>query len=156
MVQQNGYGNHSDDYPPNPLKGVKCECCGDQAIGVCSTIMPYSAGFCQICLENYAQPTFILDAIIMTCGYDKEHVHESVRQSVKAFVNKGYITFDEYFDQNVEKIKQLDEENRVFEDDRDELDKWVFEEITFDDDCKVEGDDDIESDLGEDDDDERK
>jgi len=100
----------------------------------------------------YAQPTFIIDAIIMTSNYDKENVHEGVRQSVTAFVDGGYMSFDDYFDRNVEKLKELDLENAVKFDERDELDKHAFEEYTFDDDDEVEGDDDIESDLGDDDD----
>lgn len=79
------------------LPKLKCECCGAEAVGVCSTIIPYSAAFCRTCLEKRAQPRWIMDFII------EEHLDGDISNAadwvheVTIFDGAEYISFKDYF-----------------------------------------------------------
>lgn len=50
---------------------IECECCGKNAIGVCSVIaLPYSAAFCATCLYFGAQPIMCVESVYAACGGD--------------------------------------------------------------------------------------
>jgi hypothetical protein len=50
--------------------GSKCECCFRERpiVGVASTMAPISIAWCRECLDNHAQPKWIIEGEIIQCG----------------------------------------------------------------------------------------
>jgi len=78
----------------NPLKDVKCECCGAPAIGVASTSIPYSAAYCQSCAEAGYDPYWVLVSNTAMCN-GLENTNEEWQKHVKI----GLVFYDKSLDQ---------------------------------------------------------
>lgn len=77
---------------------LRCECCGQVAVGVCSTIVPYSAAFCRACLENHAQPAWIMEFVYEEqLGKDLSNAADWLGD-ITVFVEGKYVPFREYIE----------------------------------------------------------
>ena len=84
--------------PNRPEPEPICDCCHKEAakLYVCaSTLGAFSNGFCPSCLIENAEPLGDLLGTYEDCGHE---VMDWVLKTV-TFVNGGYITFQEYLDQ---------------------------------------------------------
>lgn len=75
----------------------KCECCGvNDIIGVASSPLgPVSHGYCQECVQRYAEPAYMLDYTLDSCG-GIENIREDIVTRITTFVEGGYISFTDY------------------------------------------------------------
>jgi hypothetical protein len=70
---------------------LKCEICGQPAIGVASTLMPYSCAYCIECARRFAQPK-----IVFVCLFEDFAQGSLLRDEVmdlETYENGRYITF---------------------------------------------------------------
>lgn len=79
------------------LSQYKCECCNtNESIGVvASSLGPVSNGCCQECINRYAEPAYMLDYTINSCG-GIDNIDEDIVNYVTTFVDGGYVSFTDY------------------------------------------------------------
>lgn len=73
-----------------------CECCGAPTSIVCATCIPYSTAFCYDCLDNHAQPRWVVDYIIeVSLENDIGRAAPWVFE-ITIFINGEYVKFKDY------------------------------------------------------------
>jgi hypothetical protein len=100
--------SHDNQYPENETSGLECECCGKEAVGVCSTVVPYSTAFCEECIFHFAQPLPIIDFILITTNLDYNRLIE-YHKDITAYIDGKYIPIKQYLEMNMEKLLELEE-----------------------------------------------
>lgn len=78
------------------MESLKCEVCGEPAVGVASSIMPISHAYCRKCLTENAEPIFIFRYHYDEVSTDGEGLAPWFTENVKSYMDGKYITWQEY------------------------------------------------------------
>jgi len=71
----------------------KCDVCGRPgAVGVASTVIPYSCAYCVPCLQRNAQPDLVFMVMYETIGIDFETANPAYLELV-TYVDGDYIDY---------------------------------------------------------------
>jgi hypothetical protein len=75
------------------MKDITCDVCGrPSAIGVASTMLPYSCAYCLECAGRDAQPELVCESLP-----HPSQMHEGLADFVTTYKNGKYITYREWF-----------------------------------------------------------
>lgn len=79
------------------MADFKCDVCnvGD-AIGVASTMMPYSCAYCKECAERNAQPLIVFECYYEDFGTKFELLHEGMVDAMVCFVDGAYVSYRDW------------------------------------------------------------
>jgi hypothetical protein len=75
---------------------LKCDVCGQPAIGVASSIMPISFAYCLTCLVQRAEPIFIFEYHYDDVSHDGANLAPWFTECVRSYMDGKYITWDEF------------------------------------------------------------
>lgn len=79
------------------MADLKCDVCGvGKAVGVCSTIMPFSCAYCIECLQRGAQPEIVFLGMYMDIGRDLSKLAEGVADSMVTYDDGRYVSYREW------------------------------------------------------------
>lgn len=76
--------------------GLKCDACGEQAVGVASSCIPMSFAYCKKCLLNHAEPEFIFAYHYDDVSNDGKGLADWFTQGVKIFKDGEYWNWNRY------------------------------------------------------------
>jgi hypothetical protein len=75
----------------------KCDVCRTgQAIGVASTIMPYSCAYCKECCLRFAQPLIVFECFWEDVGTDFARLREGIADELETYDCGRYQTYREW------------------------------------------------------------
>ena len=75
---------------------LKCDVCGEPAIGVASSCMPISFAYCRKCLQEGAEPIFVFAYHYDEVSDDGGNLADWFTQNVKSYMDGHYISWGEY------------------------------------------------------------
>jgi hypothetical protein len=79
------------------MADFKCDVCGvGKAIGVASTMIPYSCAFCIECAERHAQPEIVFETIYDDGGTDFDNFVDGFVDNVVTHKDGKYQTYREW------------------------------------------------------------
>lgn len=75
----------------------KCEVCQiNPAIGVASTIMPYSCAYCVECAKRFAQPAIVFECFFEDIGIDFDKLQDGFADELETFKDGRYISYRDW------------------------------------------------------------
>jgi hypothetical protein len=82
--------------PTESLPDLSCEMCGQPAIGVASTSVPYSAAYCRECASRGCDPLWIFHYWYDDVSTDGEGMADWVIECATSYMDGKYISWPEF------------------------------------------------------------
>lgn len=76
-------------------RGICAVCAINEAIGVASTVMPYSCAYCVECARRFAQPMLVFEHFFEEYGTRFDELAPWVPE-LEAFIDGRYVSYRDY------------------------------------------------------------